>query len=341
MPDVGRKGEGTHIQSVIMPKSDWSKAECKTWLEAHDFYVDGLDETEQTYRWRQVDPESDKFLYRTEETSSDGRPIKFVYAAPKSKARSLTFRGRVMALDDVSGGRVATVGVRTGEGPVSVLDPVASADCSGHNVSVGDVVLVRCEWQGEVTHAEVVAVALIDALPDTADEFRAAVEAEESRFERLTRSAPIVDKRTVRDTEGRHRQLITCVVYEPGRIDVGWGTTASPEMVEAWAHGFLISSIALRGETITDEHWQRNEDGEYILRDPDGPVEPANMYPADPIDAYVVESWIKRCDCPISGTLVAKGAWMIEVWVRDPEAWQRVLDGEYVGVSIEGWKAKP
>jgi hypothetical protein len=329
-----------------MPKSDWTKAECKTWLKAHDFYTDGLDETEKTYRWRQVDPESDKFIYRTEETSSDGKPIKFVYAAPKPKARSVTFRGRVMAVDVVGDGSVATVGVRSGAGTVTVLDPVVAADCAGHSVSTGDVVLVRCEWEAEAVRAEVVAVAIIDAVPDTAEEFRAAVKSETARFERMTRSAPIVDKRIVRDMEGKDRQLLTCVVYEPGRIDVSWGTTASPEMVEAWAHGFMISSIALRGETITDEHWQRDASGAWVLRDPElGDVTehgvPTNRVPADPIDAYVVESWVKRCDCPIGSVPVAKGSWLIEVWIRDPEKWQCVLAGEYVGVSIEGWKAKP
>ena len=340
MPDVGRKGEGTHIQSVIMPKSDWTKAECKAWLKEHHYYVDGLDETEQTYRWRQVDPEQERFIYRTESTKADGKPIKYVYAAPKEELRSVTFRGLVMAIDKVGDGQVATIGVVDGSGAVRTVEQATSADCAGHDVSVGSVALVRCDWHGEhIIRSEVVAVALIDAQPDTLQQFIDAVESETQRFEHATRSAPIVGKRVTRDGKGRDRQLLTCVAYEPGRIDLGWNTTASPETVESWAHGFMISNIALRGEVMTDEHWQRDDNGEWILRDPDGLIEPGNMYPAEAVDAYVVESWIKRCDCPVDGTAVAKGSWMIEVWIRDPELWQRIMDGEYMGVSIEGWKA--
>ena len=341
MPEVDRQGEGTHIQVIIMPKAEWTEAECVAWLDAHDFYVDGLTETDTTYRWRQVDPDDETFLYRTEETTADGKPLKVVYAAPREALRSVTFRGGVMAVDYIEGGQVATVGVRLSDGPVAVLEPVTAADCTGHGVSVGDVVLVRSEWEQEVVRSEVVARAIIDARPDTKAQFTEAVKAGQSRYEQTTRSAPIVGKRTVRDEKGRDRQLITCVVYEPGRIDKGWKTTASKETVESWAHGCMISNIALRGEVITDDHWKKDENGQYILKDPDGPYDKTNMYPADAVDAYIVESWIKRCDCPIEGTEVGCGAWLIEAWIRDPEAWEKVLSGEYVGVSIEGWFAKP
>ena len=344
MPDVGRKGEGTHVQSIITPKSDWTEDEARAWLQEY-FYVDGMDETDTAYHWRQVDPEEDRFVYHTEESAStNGKPVKFVYGGVREEIRSVTFRGRVTG----AVGARAAVAIRAAAGVVSALHPVCVADCGNHVVQANDVVLVRCEYTADTIHgAEVVAVSLMDAEPYTAEQFSEAVKRNVPDHVQATRSAPIVGHRIAVDPEGegRDRQLITVVVYEPGRMDVGWDTTASPEMVEAWAHGCMISMIALRGQVVTDHHWLRDDNGDWVLRDPDkGDIiengKPVNRVPAEPVDAYVVESWLKRCGCPVNDVPVSKGAWLAELWIRDPAVWQRILDGEFTGVSIEFWKPR-
>src|SRR5262245_36683141 len=46
------------VQSLIFPKKHWSSAaECKTWAKDHDFKAGSVDETEDSYRLRQRDPE--------------------------------------------------------------------------------------------------------------------------------------------------------------------------------------------------------------------------------------------------------------------------------------------
>jgi hypothetical protein len=344
MPDVNRLGTGTHIQAVIMPKSDWTKAECKAWLKSHDYHTDGLDETDGAYRWRQVDPQEDIFGYQTDgQNSEDGKPLKVVLGYPLSADRSVTFRGRVMGVDDVENGQIATIGVRSCDSVVSVTEPVVSADCSRMGINCGDVVLVRCDWGESHCLSRVVAVSLFDAVPDTAAEYNAKLANGTADHEPITRSAPIVSHKVTRDEGGKDRQLVTCVVYEPGRIDRGWGTTASKATVESWAHAFLISNIAMQGATITDEHWAKDEDGNWLLADPElGDVivdgAPINRVKAPAVDAYVVESWIERFGGTLGGMEIAVGTWMVEIWIRDPAIWAKVLSGEYTGVSIEGWK---
>jgi HK97 family phage prohead protease len=68
MPEVGRKAEKgkEHTQSVVFEKkAEWSKASSKEWVKGHDYYVDGLDETDTQWRWRQYDPDDGEFDYRT------------------------------------------------------------------------------------------------------------------------------------------------------------------------------------------------------------------------------------------------------------------------------------
>jgi len=73
MPEVGRKApEETHTQSVCFYKdADWTEASSKKWCEEHDYYTDGLDETDSLYRWRQYDPDDSKFRYRNQEIEKD------------------------------------------------------------------------------------------------------------------------------------------------------------------------------------------------------------------------------------------------------------------------------
>lgn len=52
--------KGKHVQSVIFAKSDWTLKKAHKWLDGHgytkDFKGKGVDETSQSYRFRQMKP---------------------------------------------------------------------------------------------------------------------------------------------------------------------------------------------------------------------------------------------------------------------------------------------
>jgi DNA-dependent RNA polymerase auxiliary subunit epsilon len=89
MPDVARKTpDRSHTQSVIFNKADWTEANARRWLKERDFYVDGLDETETSFRFRQFNPDPGRFTYRTVNNNMDafkGLPngVSLVQAIPK------------------------------------------------------------------------------------------------------------------------------------------------------------------------------------------------------------------------------------------------------------------
>jgi ATP-dependent Clp protease protease subunit len=80
---------------VIFSKAaGWTKAKSSKWLQDHStegekYFTDGYDETTTSHRWRQYDPQSNKFRYRNEVIEEeDGKPsITLVLGFPKgSKA---------------------------------------------------------------------------------------------------------------------------------------------------------------------------------------------------------------------------------------------------------------
>lgn len=89
MPNVNRKAEEgkAHTQSVVFEKeSNWTESTSKDWVKKHDFYDDGLDETETQYRWRQYDPDESKFDYRTLVIVENS--ISYIRGIPKKKSSS-------------------------------------------------------------------------------------------------------------------------------------------------------------------------------------------------------------------------------------------------------------
>ena len=75
MPRVNRHYTGTeksHVQSVRFKKDSWTEAEAKNWCKDHDYFVDGFDDSETEYRFRQYDPNSDKFRYMAKESGKAG-----------------------------------------------------------------------------------------------------------------------------------------------------------------------------------------------------------------------------------------------------------------------------
>jgi HK97 family phage prohead protease len=72
MPNVGRSApDATHTQSVCFYKEKWTKTTSKQWCKDHDYYVDGLDETDLLFRYRQYDPNENKFRYRNQVIEKD------------------------------------------------------------------------------------------------------------------------------------------------------------------------------------------------------------------------------------------------------------------------------
>lgn len=64
MPNVGRQPpDKDHVQSVVFNKEFWTEGTSKEWLQSHKYFTDGLDENETQLRWRQYDPNSEKFRY--------------------------------------------------------------------------------------------------------------------------------------------------------------------------------------------------------------------------------------------------------------------------------------
>ena len=71
MPDVNRQPpDKDHTQSVVFSKEFWTEDTSREWLKAHkdsttgnSYFTDGLDQSETQLRWRQFDPNNNKFNY--------------------------------------------------------------------------------------------------------------------------------------------------------------------------------------------------------------------------------------------------------------------------------------
>lgn len=53
------------VQSVIIPKDRFTKRQAQSWIAQHGFVDPGVDETDDYYRFRQMDPDRQHFKYRT------------------------------------------------------------------------------------------------------------------------------------------------------------------------------------------------------------------------------------------------------------------------------------
>jgi ATP-dependent Clp protease protease subunit len=102
MPNVEREApDEEHTQSVVFEKSadtpkstgcfaesaDWTEASSKKWCEEHDYFTDGMDENKTQFRYRQYDPDYEKFVYRNQEIETDS--ITLVLGIPKEEAKDM------------------------------------------------------------------------------------------------------------------------------------------------------------------------------------------------------------------------------------------------------------
>ena len=66
MPTVNRKApDKTHTQSAVFSKAKFDADQARAWCQDHDLTTNGFHETEQSYRFRQYDPDYTRFRYRS------------------------------------------------------------------------------------------------------------------------------------------------------------------------------------------------------------------------------------------------------------------------------------
>mgnify|MGYP000090037906 FL=1 len=83
IPPDELRAPGTEVQSVIFDKASFSLEEARAWLRAHDFKVPDVDETEDSYRFRQREPgEFQEGSFRTIEITAG---VKAVIGRPKER----------------------------------------------------------------------------------------------------------------------------------------------------------------------------------------------------------------------------------------------------------------
>ena len=107
----------------------------------------------------------------------------------------------------------------------------------------------------------------------------------------------------------KYKQIVYGVVLAPNEID-SQEDYMEPEEIEKAAHIYMESQL------VGSEH----EDG---------------------IEAIPVESYIAPQDLDFNGQFgpqtVKKGSWVLCVKIRDPDEWEKVLNGEYTGFSVGGY----
>lgn len=90
MPTVGRKAkkDEAHTQSVVFDKKRWDKSKCLKWLAQQGYKADGLDESDDSFRFRQYDPDDDAFRYRNKTL---GNGVTLVLALPAEETAAAKF----------------------------------------------------------------------------------------------------------------------------------------------------------------------------------------------------------------------------------------------------------
>jgi hypothetical protein len=104
---------------------------------------------------------------------------------------------------------------------------------------------------------------------------------------------------------------VTYVVLEPDVEDYN-GDTISPNEIIKTAHEFITN---LAKKTINVDHVPGSE--------------------LDNEDAYVVESYVLPTDLPVGDDIIKIGSRMVGIKFSQ-DIYKKVLDGEIVGVSMEG-----
>jgi hypothetical protein len=160
--------------------------------------------------------------------------------------------------------------------------------------------------------AEILKSALVDMhRPGTSDsgpEFLAGISA--ARAEVIRKAVDPGDLKPMVATSA-HKQVIYCVVLEPDTKDAH-NDVMSPEDIEWTAHRYITKS-----RVVGSNHQK--------------PIKAA------PVESYVAPMDLRFEEGTFGPQVVKKGSWVIGIKIEDPDEWQKVLDGEYTGVSIGGF----
>ena len=107
-----------------------------------------------------------------------------------------------------------------------------------------------------------------------------------------------------------YKKIVYAVVYAPHELDFD-GEYMEAGAIEEMAHDALRAAVPIKSEHVSD-----------------------------PIGAHIVESYIAPVDFEIKGQdgpqHIPKGAWVIAIQFTDDKEWQKVLTGEYRGISVGG-----
>jgi hypothetical protein len=112
-------------------------------------------------------------------------------------------------------------------------------------------------------------------------------------------------------TASPHRQIVYCTVLEPDSFDAH-GDTMTPADIEFTAHRYLTKS-----RVIGSGHTKAIQ--------------------ARPVESFIAPQDLFYETGPFGPQRVLKGSWVVGIHVEDPGEWQKVLEGEYTGVSIGGF----
>lgn len=111
--------------------------------------------------------------------------------------------------------------------------------------------------------------------------------------------------------KNEHKRLATFVVLEPDTVDRN-GDAISAEEIQKTAAEFFFNN---KNKAVNTNH----------------------RAGSDRIDALFVGSIITPEDLTLSdGTSIAAGSWLVQIQFLSRATWQKVLDGQITGVSMEG-----
>jgi hypothetical protein len=108
-----------------------------------------------------------------------------------------------------------------------------------------------------------------------------------------------------------YEQTVYCVVLEPEFLDAHADTMRAEE-IRKTAHKYLQKS-----RVVGAQH--------------------ERSIPGHPVESYIAPQDLTFEGGPYGSQVVKKGSWVVGLKIDDPREWQKVLEGEYTGVSIGGF----
>lgn len=213
------------------------------------------------------------------------------------------------------GGRLisgCTIIEKSGDGSVAGLAPMGQSwrGVEYAKVAGADEPELPDGYDHEV--AEILKSALVDLhKPGTSDDGAEQLARMPEATAAVIRKALAPDEIKPMVATSAHKQVIYCVVLEPDSTDAH-NDTMTPEDIEWTAHRYITKS-----RVVGSNH--------------EKPIK------ASPVESYVAPMDLHFEEGTFGPQVVKKGSWVIGIKIEDKGEWQKVLDGEYTGVSIGGF----